>query len=186
MSHPHPKRNFIPRAVLMKSGFKTLNTARQNFSRVAVSVNTARPINTAYPRPIVNSVRPASNVFNRAHSHVRRPFNKFTTNKNNNFYEKVNTVKGNVTTVGPKVVPIVEKPTVKTNEPKTARKENGVPIIEKWVSDSDEENVPKVKTVEMFNKPSFAKINFVKSTKQVKAPRKTPVDKNRQNTPSPR
>ncbi|GJW36735.1 putative ribonuclease H-like domain-containing protein [Tanacetum coccineum] len=104
MSHPHPKRNFIPRAVLMKSGFKTLNTARQNFSRVAVSVNTARPINTAYPRPIVNSVRPASNVFNRAHSHVRRPFNKFTTNKNNNFYEKVNTVKGNVTTVGPKVV----------------------------------------------------------------------------------
>ncbi|GKA41882.1 hypothetical protein Tco_0734542 [Tanacetum coccineum] len=50
----------------------------------------------------------------------------------------------------------------------------------------DEENVPKVKTVEMFNKPSFAKINFVKSTEQVKSPRKTSVDKNRQNTPSPR
>ncbi|GJV41801.1 ribonuclease H-like domain-containing protein [Tanacetum coccineum] len=50
----------------------------------------------------------------------------------------------------------------------------------------DEENVPKVKTVEMFNKPSFAKINFVKSTKQVKSLRKTSVDKNRQNTPSPR
>ncbi|GJS24769.1 putative ribonuclease H-like domain-containing protein [Tanacetum coccineum] len=57
---------------------------------------------------------------------------------------------------------------------------------EDWVSDSDEENVPKVKTVEMFNKPSFAKINFVKSTEQVKSPRKTSVDKNRQNTPSPR
>ncbi|GKE36124.1 hypothetical protein Tco_1455446 [Tanacetum coccineum] len=81
---------------------------------------------------------------------------------------------------------VVEKPTVETNEPKTARKENGAPIIEDWVSDSDEENVPKVKTVEMFNKPSFAKINFVKSTKQVKSPRKTSVDKNRQNTPSPR
>ncbi|GJX76796.1 putative ribonuclease H-like domain-containing protein [Tanacetum coccineum] len=81
---------------------------------------------------------------------------------------------------------IVEKPTVETNEPKTARKENGAPIIEDWVSDSDEENVPKVKTVEMFNKPSFAKINFVKSTEQVKSPRKTSVDKNRQNTPSPR
>ncbi|GJY30443.1 hypothetical protein Tco_0413938 [Tanacetum coccineum] len=79
---------------------------------------------------------------------------------------------------------IVEKPTVETNEPKTARKENGAPIIEDWVSDSDEENVPKVKTVEMFNKPSFAKINFVKSTEQVKSPRKTLVDKNRQNTPS--
>ncbi|GJW19970.1 ribonuclease H-like domain-containing protein [Tanacetum coccineum] len=81
---------------------------------------------------------------------------------------------------------VVEKPTVETNEPETARKENGAPIIEDWVSDSDEENVPKVKTVEMFNKPSFAKINFVKSTEQVKSPRKTSVDKNRQNTPSPR
>ncbi|GKE15332.1 hypothetical protein Tco_1422909 [Tanacetum coccineum] len=81
---------------------------------------------------------------------------------------------------------IVEKPTIETNESKTARKENRAPIIKDWVSDSDEENVPKVKTVEMFNKPSFAKINFVKSTEQVKSPRKTSIDKNRQNTPSSR
>ncbi|GJX68102.1 ribonuclease H-like domain-containing protein [Tanacetum coccineum] len=67
-------------------------------------VSIARPINTAYPRPTVNSVRPVSNVFNRAHSHDRRPFNKFTTNKNSNFNEEVNTVRGNVTTVWPKVV----------------------------------------------------------------------------------
>ncbi|GJY12727.1 putative ribonuclease H-like domain-containing protein [Tanacetum coccineum] len=38
---------------------------------------------------------------------------------------------------------VVEKPTVKTNEPETAKKENGAPIIKDWVSDSDEENVPK-------------------------------------------
>ncbi|GJY87887.1 putative ribonuclease H-like domain-containing protein [Tanacetum coccineum] len=38
---------------------------------------------------------------------------------------------------------IVEKPTVETNEPETAKKENGAPIIEDWVSDSDEKNVPK-------------------------------------------
>ncbi|GKB64431.1 ribonuclease H-like domain-containing protein [Tanacetum coccineum] len=81
---------------------------------------------------------------------------------------------------------VVEKPTVETNEPETSRKENEALIIEDWVSDSDEENIPKVKTVEMFNKPSFAKINFVKSTEQVKSPRKTSVDKNRKNTPSPR
>ncbi|GKC70030.1 putative ribonuclease H-like domain-containing protein [Tanacetum coccineum] len=104
MTHPHPKRNFVPRAVLMKSGLKTLNTAGKNSSRAAVSVNTARPINTAYPRPTVNCARPSSNVFNRAHSHVRRPFNKFTTNKNIIFNEKVNIVKGNITTVGPKAV----------------------------------------------------------------------------------
>ncbi|GJW69372.1 ribonuclease H-like domain-containing protein [Tanacetum coccineum] len=81
---------------------------------------------------------------------------------------------------------VVEKPTVETNEPKNARKENGAPIIENWVFESEEEDVPKIKTVKMFNKPSFAKINFVKSTEQVKSPRKTSVDKNRQNTPSPR
>ncbi|GKA22934.1 putative ribonuclease H-like domain-containing protein [Tanacetum coccineum] len=104
MSHPHPKRNFVPKPVLMKSSFKTLNTARQNSSRAAVSVNTVRPINTAYLRPTVNCARPSSNVFNKAHLHVRRPFNKFTTNKNNNFNEKVNTVRGNVTTVEPKAV----------------------------------------------------------------------------------
>ncbi|GKD68804.1 hypothetical protein Tco_1322894, partial [Tanacetum coccineum] len=71
---------------------------------------------------------------------------------------------------------VVEKPTVETNELETARKENEAPIIEDWVSDSDEENVPKVKTVDMLNKPSFAKINFVKSIEQVKSPRKTSVD----------
>ncbi|GKD13982.1 ribonuclease H-like domain-containing protein [Tanacetum coccineum] len=88
----------------MKSSLKTLNTARQKSLRVAVSASTTRPINTAYPRPTVNCARPASNVFNRAHSHVRSPFNKFTKNKNSNFNEKVNTVRGNVTTVGPKAV----------------------------------------------------------------------------------
>ncbi|GKA23458.1 putative ribonuclease H-like domain-containing protein [Tanacetum coccineum] len=81
---------------------------------------------------------------------------------------------------------VVEKPTVETNEPKTARKEDGAPIIEDWVSESEEEDMPKIKTIEMYNKPSFAKINFVKSTKQVKSPKNTSVDKNRQNTPSPR
>ncbi|GJV04212.1 putative ribonuclease H-like domain-containing protein [Tanacetum coccineum] len=72
--------------------------------RAAVSVNTARPINTAYLRPTVNRARTTSNVFNRAHSHVRRPFNKSATNKNGNLNEKVNTIKGNVTTVRPKAV----------------------------------------------------------------------------------
>nr|GEV38376.1 retrovirus-related Pol polyprotein from transposon TNT 1-94 [Tanacetum cinerariifolium] len=90
MYNPHPKRNYVLRAVLMRSGFKTLNTARQ--------------INTAYPRPTVNSARPVSNVFNREHSHDRRPFNKFTANKDNNFNEKVNTVKRNITTARPRAV----------------------------------------------------------------------------------
>ncbi|GJV44061.1 putative ribonuclease H-like domain-containing protein [Tanacetum coccineum] len=35
MTHSHPKGNFVPKAVLMKSGIKTLNTAGQNFSKAA-------------------------------------------------------------------------------------------------------------------------------------------------------
>ncbi|GJU80292.1 putative ribonuclease H-like domain-containing protein [Tanacetum coccineum] len=104
MTHPHPKRSFVPRAVLVKSSLKILNIARQNSSRAAVSVNTARPNNTAYPRPIVNSAKTTLNVFNKVHSHVMRPFNKFIINKNSNFNEKVNIVRENVTTVGTKAV----------------------------------------------------------------------------------
>nr|GEV33604.1 ribonuclease H-like domain-containing protein [Tanacetum cinerariifolium] len=88
----------------MRYGFKTLNTARQNSSRVVVSVNTARQINTAYPRPTVNSTRQVSNVFNRAHSHDKRPINNKTTSKNSKINQKVNTVRAkhvNITT--PKV-----------------------------------------------------------------------------------
>ncbi|GKB97259.1 putative ribonuclease H-like domain-containing protein [Tanacetum coccineum] len=83
---------------------RILNTVGQNFLKAAISVNTVRPINTAYPRSTVNSARTISNIFNRAHSHVRRPFNKSTINKNNNLKEKVNAVNGNVTTAGPKAV----------------------------------------------------------------------------------
>nr|GEV24886.1 hypothetical protein [Tanacetum cinerariifolium] len=37
-------------------------------------------------------------------AHILRPFNKFTANKDNNFNEKVNTVMGNITTVGPRAM----------------------------------------------------------------------------------
>ncbi|GJY97217.1 putative ribonuclease H-like domain-containing protein [Tanacetum coccineum] len=105
MTHPHPKRNFVPRVILnMKLAVKTLNTAGSKLFQSSIIINTARLINTAYPRPTVNCARSASNVFNRAHSYIRRPFNKFTTNKNSNFNERVNTVRGNVTTVRPKAV----------------------------------------------------------------------------------
>ncbi|GKB46324.1 putative ribonuclease H-like domain-containing protein [Tanacetum coccineum] len=104
LTHPNPKGNFVPKVVLMKSGHKTLNTVRQNSSKAAVSVNIARPINTAYLRPTVNNLRTTSNAFNRAHSHVRRPFSKFKSYRNSNSNEKVNTVRRNVITVGPKAV----------------------------------------------------------------------------------
>ncbi|GJZ20935.1 hypothetical protein Tco_0557974 [Tanacetum coccineum] len=54
--------------------------------------------------------------------------------------------------------PVVEKPTVETNEPKTARKENLAPNIKDWVSESEEDDEPKFQTA----KPNFTKIEFVK------------------------
>ncbi|GKB20925.1 putative ribonuclease H-like domain-containing protein, partial [Tanacetum coccineum] len=41
-THPCAKKNMVPRAVLIKSSLESTNTARQNFSKTAVSVNTAR------------------------------------------------------------------------------------------------------------------------------------------------
>ncbi|GJR20670.1 ribonuclease H-like domain-containing protein [Tanacetum coccineum] len=92
--------------------------------------------------------------------------------------------------------PIVKKPVVKTSKarasvdkPKVVRKNNGAPVIEDWVSNSEEEYVPQAKKEKKMVKSSFAKIKFVKSKEQVKSPRKTTIkqgNQNRQNTHSPR
>ncbi|GJV27862.1 putative ribonuclease H-like domain-containing protein [Tanacetum coccineum] len=95
ISQPHPKRNFVPRVVLMRYGLKTLNTARQN---------KAVPVNTAYTKPTVKSARPVKYVYNTAHSHVRRPFNKFAPKQNSHVNKSFNTVKGNVTIAGQRAV----------------------------------------------------------------------------------
>ncbi|GJV78986.1 ribonuclease H-like domain-containing protein [Tanacetum coccineum] len=73
------------------------------------------------------------------------------------------------------IKPIVENSEAKASEakPKAVRKNNGAPIIEDWVSDSEEEDVPQAKVEKKTVKPSFAKIEFVKSKEQVKSPRKT-------------
>ncbi|GJY78242.1 ribonuclease H-like domain-containing protein [Tanacetum coccineum] len=91
MTHPSPKRNMVPKAVLMRSGL--------------VSLTTARPVNTAQPKTTVNSARPMTIVFNRAHSTVRRPINNKTATKNNNFNQRFNTVRDiNVNASSPKAV----------------------------------------------------------------------------------
>ncbi|GJY52688.1 putative ribonuclease H-like domain-containing protein [Tanacetum coccineum] len=64
LTHPHPKRNFVPAAVLTKSGQVPVNTAKQSFPRAAVSNSTARYVNTVASRPTVNVAKPSSNVFN--------------------------------------------------------------------------------------------------------------------------
>ncbi|GKF30118.1 hypothetical protein Tco_0096460, partial [Tanacetum coccineum] len=91
--------------------------------------------------------------------------------------------------------PIVIKPVVENNKakaskakPKAVRKNNGAPIIEDWVSDSEEEDVPQAKIEKKTVKPSFAKIEFVKPKQLEKTVRKTVnhIKQNRQNTHIPR
>ncbi|GJV34277.1 ribonuclease H-like domain-containing protein [Tanacetum coccineum] len=86
--------------------------------------------------------------------------------------------------------PVVENSKVMSSEeePKVVRKCDDAPIIEDWVSDSEEENVSQTKTKKKIVKPSIAKIEFVKPKQQEKTARKTvkQVEKHRQNTHSPR
>nr|GEU88081.1 putative ribonuclease H-like domain-containing protein [Tanacetum cinerariifolium] len=62
-----------------------------------------------------------------------------------------------------------------TDKPKVVRKNFGPPLIEDWISDSEDEDESKFKIEKKTVKPSFAKIEFVKSKEQVKSPRKTTV-----------
>ncbi|GJU74765.1 putative ribonuclease H-like domain-containing protein [Tanacetum coccineum] len=78
-THPCAKKNLVPRAVLMKSGL--------------VSVNTARQVNAAHSKTTVNAARPMSYLSKIAHSTVKRPIHKNTSFKNSNFNQRVNTVK---------------------------------------------------------------------------------------------
>ncbi|GJW04663.1 putative ribonuclease H-like domain-containing protein [Tanacetum coccineum] len=78
----------------MKSGLVSINTARQNISKIAVSVNTARQVNTAHSKTTVNVARPMSYLSKIAHLTVKRPIHKNTTFKNSNIDQRVNTVSG--------------------------------------------------------------------------------------------
>ncbi|GKF49404.1 hypothetical protein Tco_0142655 [Tanacetum coccineum] len=91
--------------------------------------------------------------------------------------------------------PIVIKSVVKNSEakaseakPKAVRKNNGALIIEDWVSDNEEDDVPQAKIEKKIAKPSFVKIDFVKTKQTNKTNRKTAkqVEHNRQNTQIPR
>ncbi|GKE58331.1 hypothetical protein Tco_1497516 [Tanacetum coccineum] len=105
LTHPHPKRNFVPTAVATKSGQVLVNAAKQSSPKATTSISTSRPINTAAPKPKVNDALPTTYSYIKAHSPVRRDFNKKSAAKTNNFNEKVNTVMvNNVTTAGPKAV----------------------------------------------------------------------------------
>ncbi|GKG20375.1 hypothetical protein Tco_0380176, partial [Tanacetum coccineum] len=67
------QNDFVPKAVLTKTGRFPVNAARQNLYSQATATSTARKVNTA--RPIVNEIRTRNNFF-KSHSPNRRPFNR--------------------------------------------------------------------------------------------------------------
>ncbi|GKE73895.1 hypothetical protein Tco_1535936 [Tanacetum coccineum] len=105
------QNQFVPSAVLTRTGkipvntarassTKNFSTARQSFNRQTVLTNTAMKVNTV--KPIVNRVRPA-NVFHKTHSPSSRPFKKTTVLRTKFSNQKLNTAKVNaVSTVGGK------------------------------------------------------------------------------------
>ncbi|GJZ74770.1 hypothetical protein Tco_0639235 [Tanacetum coccineum] len=88
-SHPNPKSNIVPQAVLTKSGL--------------VSLNTAKSVSTAQSRKIMNNAMPTTYSYYKAYSSVKRLFNKKTANYNRYFNKRVNIVKSTrVNTARPK------------------------------------------------------------------------------------
>ncbi|GKF30384.1 hypothetical protein Tco_0100182 [Tanacetum coccineum] len=83
------KNQFVPTAVLTRTGKIPVSTARHNFNSQAVLTNAARKISTV--KPFVNRVRPKT-VFHKTHSPFRRPFNNTIALRTKFSKQKVNTV----------------------------------------------------------------------------------------------
>ncbi|GJT33674.1 retrovirus-related pol polyprotein from transposon TNT 1-94 [Tanacetum coccineum] len=105
-------KHMAPRAVLMKTGLKPVNTARPvntvrsvNTDRpfsTARSFNTVRPSYTAHPKSTIHCARPRTYFQNQAQSTVHRPFYKKTTLTNRCLNKRFNTgrpVRSTVNTV---------------------------------------------------------------------------------------
>nr|GEV32905.1 retrovirus-related Pol polyprotein from transposon TNT 1-94 [Tanacetum cinerariifolium] len=70
LTHPHPKRNFVPATILTKSGQVLVNAAKQSSHRAAASVSDAWCVNTVAPRPNVNDALPITYSYSKTHSPI--------------------------------------------------------------------------------------------------------------------
>ncbi|GKB61352.1 putative ribonuclease H-like domain-containing protein, partial [Tanacetum coccineum] len=68
LTHPHPKRKFVPTAILTKSRQVPVNAVKQSSPRAATLISTARPVNTAAPKSKVNDALPTTYSYFKAHS----------------------------------------------------------------------------------------------------------------------
>ncbi|GJU24971.1 putative ribonuclease H-like domain-containing protein [Tanacetum coccineum] len=90
-----------PRAVLMKTGLRPLNTAR--------------PVNTAHRKTTIYNAKPMSHFSKSSQSTVKRPYQIKTALTNQNFSQKLNTAKGKIYNAKPKAVNIARPNSVVVN-----------------------------------------------------------------------
>ncbi|GJR88439.1 retrovirus-related pol polyprotein from transposon TNT 1-94, partial [Tanacetum coccineum] len=110
---PNAYKHMVPRAVLMKTGLKTVKNAKPlstdrsvNTARpvsTARCVKTVRPYNTAHPNSTVSCARPKSHFQNKAQLIVQKPFFKNTALTNRSNIQNINTGRQTVNTVRPNV-----------------------------------------------------------------------------------
>ncbi|GJT61745.1 hypothetical protein Tco_1005278 [Tanacetum coccineum] len=110
-AHPSTQRNMAPRAVLIKTVLRPLNTAR--------------PVNTTHPKTTVYSARLMSHFSKSAQSTEKSPYQTKIALTSKNLYQKVNTARGKLYTARPKVVNTAKPNTAVVN----AVKENQVNAI---------------------------------------------------------
>ncbi|GJX08131.1 ribonuclease H-like domain-containing protein [Tanacetum coccineum] len=95
LEQPNLKRNFVPTAVITKSGQVPVNAAKQSSPRAATSISIVRPVNTTATKSKVNDALPKTYSYFKAHSPLRRTFNQKLAAKTNNLNEKVKTARVN-------------------------------------------------------------------------------------------
>ncbi|GKB93045.1 hypothetical protein Tco_0979182 [Tanacetum coccineum] len=123
MNHSHPKRSFVPQAVLTRSrklstvgvavntdrlvntaNIKAVNTVRPVNTANTKTVNIVRSVNTDASKPIVNHPKTKTNAFKRGYSQSLRPFNRNFVNKNSIININVNTTRVKHTTARDRAV----------------------------------------------------------------------------------
>ncbi|GKA99715.1 putative ribonuclease H-like domain-containing protein, partial [Tanacetum coccineum] len=89
----------INKACFVCGSFEHLHYVSGKINIAGASVNTAvRPVNTIGSKPTVNHPISITNAYKKGYSQVTRPFNKYSSNKNNIFNKKVNNVRVKDTT----------------------------------------------------------------------------------------
>ncbi|GJW41699.1 hypothetical protein Tco_0067544 [Tanacetum coccineum] len=117
-AHPNSHRNMTPRAVLIKTALKPLNTAMH--------------VNTAHPKTIVYRARLMTCFSKLAQSTVKRYYQSRTTLTNKNFNQKVNNAKEKVYTANPKAVNTARPTSAVVNAVKP-NQVNAVKALACWV-----------------------------------------------------